>query len=363
MEKIKTLVLGVVLGWCTIQSSAQIKPTADSCLIIFKLTNNQLQPYAYRNVLFRNRATGDVRCMATDSLGSALVLLPKNVDFDVDVLSGSVAVGSYELTTPAHNGLIKFSYDVSLDIFDEDREGEVFVTGNFSTEHNLQPTDSLALVHVSLTSKDKVPISASTVLFRDSLTREVFVGQTGQEGQFDLLLPVHRAFGIRLVDGGSRMPISSIVAEPGREYTVALEYDYSEESSYTETFFKPVDQSADSSDLFVLSNVLFDFDKAVLKPMAYPNLNAVADCIKKRRYAEVEVSGHTDSIGDDAYNKVLSEKRANAVMNYLIEMGIDSRKIHAEGKGESCPVASNDTDEGRQQNRRTEIRLIAEKVK
>ncbi len=106
---------------------------------------------------------------------------------------------------------------------------------------------------------------------------------------------------------------------------------------------------------WVLGNVLFDFDKAVIKPEAYPLLNEVVDILRQNPGLNVTFEGHTDSIGTDRYNQKLSERRANAVMQYMLNKGIPASQISTAGYGESQPRATNQTDEGRALNRRVEI--------
>lgn len=113
----------------------------------------------------------------------------------------------------------------------------------------------------------------------------------------------------------------------------------------------------------VISNVLlFDFDSAALKPGAVSALdNAYAKFKKNDNVDMVIITGHTDSMGSDAYNQGLSEHRANAVRDYLIGEGANPENLGAGGKGESKPVDTNDTKEGRQNNRRVEFRAIMKK--
>jgi OOP family OmpA-OmpF porin len=99
----------------------------------------------------------------------------------------------------------------------------------------------------------------------------------------------------------------------------------------------------------------FDFDKADLKPTARDVLDGAVKTLNDHPSARVVVEGHADSVGSDAYNQRLSERRATAVKNYLVRAGIDSSRIRTEGFGESKPVASNTTAEGRSQNRRAEV--------
>ena len=73
---------------------------------------------------------------------------------------------------------------------------------------------------------------------------------------------------------------------------------------------------------------------------------------------KIEISGHTDNIGTESFNELLSQRRADAVVNYLVGKGVDKNRLVAKGYGQSIPVESNDTDEGRAANRRTEFEII-----
>ncbi len=109
---------------------------------------------------------------------------------------------------------------------------------------------------------------------------------------------------------------------------------------------------------WVIQGINFDFDKADIKPEYTANLNQIADCFNQYPDIIFEIQGHTDSKGKAAYNQKLSERRANAVMEYFISQGVARDRLKAVGYGESDPVASNDTDEGRAQNRRVQIDII-----
>ena len=90
---------------------------------------------------------------------------------------------------------------------------------------------------------------------------------------------------------------------------------------------------------------------------AVPVLNEAAETLKAEGSIAVIVEGHTDSVGTDAYNQKLSHRRADAVRQYLVKHGIPANRVTTEGFGESRPVASNDTADGRAQNRRVELRV------
>jgi outer membrane protein OmpA-like peptidoglycan-associated protein len=103
------------------------------------------------------------------------------------------------------------------------------------------------------------------------------------------------------------------------------------------------------------ADTYFDFNKATLKPEGKEKLDDVVREMKADPRIKALVEGHTDSIGSEAYNQKLSERRANAVADYMESKGIDSSRITTKGWGKTKPVASNKTKEGRAQNRRVEI--------
>jgi OmpA-OmpF porin, OOP family len=104
-----------------------------------------------------------------------------------------------------------------------------------------------------------------------------------------------------------------------------------------------------------LYGVLFDFNKSTLQPESAPVLLKVADLMAKDATLKLEVQGHTDNVGSDAYNQTLSEARARAVVDWLTKHGTAAGRLAAKGYGKTMPVADNDTDEGRAKNRRVEI--------
>lgn len=107
-----------------------------------------------------------------------------------------------------------------------------------------------------------------------------------------------------------------------------------------------------------LRGVNFDFDKSNLRPDAIDILDQAVTVLKQYADVQVEVAGHTDAIGTDAYNQGLSDRRAAAVREYLIANGIAAERLRSAGYGESQPIDSNDTAEGRARNRRTELRIL-----
>ena len=111
-----------------------------------------------------------------------------------------------------------------------------------------------------------------------------------------------------------------------------------------------------------LSDVLFDFNKATLRPGAREKLAKVAGIVLAHPGLKTEAEGHADAIGTDQYNQRLSERRAESVRTFLVEQGITAEAVTAQGFGESRPVATNGTAEGRQQNRRVELVVSGEPI-
>jgi outer membrane protein OmpA-like peptidoglycan-associated protein len=107
------------------------------------------------------------------------------------------------------------------------------------------------------------------------------------------------------------------------------------------------------------SGLLFPYDSDVLTAQARENLNTLASSLDKYPNTDIVVVGHTDAVGSDEYNLTLSERRANSAVNYLVSRGVSRARLRAAGRGESEPVAANETDAGRQQNRRVEVAIFA----
>ena len=106
------------------------------------------------------------------------------------------------------------------------------------------------------------------------------------------------------------------------------------------------------------ADVLFDFDKAVIKPEGKSKLDDISNKTKGVNLEVVIAIGHADSVGSDAYNQRLSVRRAESVKAYLVSKGVEANRVYTEGKGEKQPVADNKTKEGRAKNRRVEIEVI-----
>jgi outer membrane protein OmpA-like peptidoglycan-associated protein len=105
--------------------------------------------------------------------------------------------------------------------------------------------------------------------------------------------------------------------------------------------------------------IQFELDKAEIKEASHGLLNEIVDVLKQHEdIKKVDILGHTDSDGTDEYNKDLSDRRAKAVLQYLVGHGVEKRRLSAKGLGEGKPIADNESDEGKEKNRRVEFLII-----
>jgi outer membrane protein OmpA-like peptidoglycan-associated protein len=134
-------------------------------------------------------------------------------------------------------------------------------------------------------------------------------------------------------------------------------YNRSPDSTYEKNIpLQPIETNAS----VVLKNIFFDVNKYDLKPESEAELDKLVQLLNENPTLKIQISGHTDSVGKDADNLKLSDNRAKAVVNYLIDKNINPARLSAKGYGETQPVAPNRTDEGRAMNRRTEMKVISE---
>ena len=134
-----------------------------------------------------------------------------------------------------------------------------------------------------------------------------------------------------------------------------VEKSYSELSPYLKDILL---QPTDVGTVVTLKNVFFDFDRTELKPESFVELDKLAEYLRRNAELRIEIGGHTDDQGTDEYNDRLSENRAKAVYDYLVDKGIPANRLKYKGYGKRMPVADNTTEEGRAANRRTEFKII-----
>ncbi len=122
----------------------------------------------------------------------------------------------------------------------------------------------------------------------------------------------------------------------------------------------PMGAGVNAKGCWIIENLLFDYDKSNIRERYYHDLDNVVMILKENPYLSIEIQGHTDSVGSQKYNLPLSERRAKAVMDYLVKKGIMKERLHWKGYGKLRPVAPNKTAEGRQLNRRVELHPLGQ---
>jgi outer membrane protein OmpA-like peptidoglycan-associated protein len=110
--------------------------------------------------------------------------------------------------------------------------------------------------------------------------------------------------------------------------------------------------------IITLKNVFFESAKSALKPESFVELDKLYKFMSLKKTVVIEISGHTDNVGNKDSNQKLSEDRANSVKNYLVKKGIAAARIEIKGYGDSLPVADNSSEEGRKLNRRTVVKIL-----
>ncbi|RYE42758.1 MAG: flagellar motor protein MotB, partial [Sphingobacteriales bacterium] len=117
-------------------------------------------------------------------------------------------------------------------------------------------------------------------------------------------------------------------------------------------------QPIEANATIILKNIFFDVNKFVIKPESYSELDKIVSLLKENPTLTIQIHGHTDNVGKAADNLKLSNDRSEAVVKYIVSKGIPANRLSAKGFGATNPVAGNNTDEGRAQNRRTELKVI-----
>ncbi len=200
-------------------------------------------------------------------------------------------------------------------------------------------------------AKTGEPIAAKIIYEELPEGKEVGIVYSNPEtGEYEIHLPGGKLYGVRAESAGHISENQNLdlrnVTKDGEVRSQNMQLE-------------PIEVAKIEPDAMIqLNNIFFDFDRAVLKPESFPELNRIVQLMGERGTLEVEISGHTDSTGPEQYNLGLSERRAKSVVRYLTEKGIGQDRIKVTFFGESKPLESNNTIEGRRKNRRVEFKIL-----
>jgi OmpA-OmpF porin, OOP family len=204
---------------------------------------------------------------------------------------------------------------------------------------------NIAQVNVTVSDRKGKPSKGEQVVFKGQKTGRFFSGHSGSNGKFTLDLPIGETYliSVKSITDSAKYGTLDIPALGPDEF-------------YTEPF--KVDVKFEPAKVYTLDNVHFDVGKASLRPESYVELDELLKYLKSKDETKIEIGGHTDNVGKDADNLKLSQQRAETIRSYLVKKGIAPARVIAKGFGASQPVADNTTEQGRQLNRRTEVKLL-----
>ncbi len=212
---------------------------------------------------------------------------------------------------------------------------------SISFKNYSQDTTYYSTLDVTVTDFEKNISPGDKIFFVSKKTNKIYSGISGKDGKFKISLPNGSVYQIKIKSFDQKMNNTSInIAEADYDMEFEIGISYELPKTYT------------------LKNVRFDTNSAKLKPSSYKSLNELAEFMLLKKNLKIEFAGHTDSDGNELANQKLSQKRAETVRNYILKKGIASNRITAKGYGETQPITTNSTSEGKSKNRRTEVRIL-----
>jgi outer membrane protein OmpA-like peptidoglycan-associated protein len=200
-------------------------------------------------------------------------------------------------------------------------------------------------------SKTGQPIGAKIIYERLSDGKEMGIAQSNPvTGEYEIRLPGGEIYGVRAEADGHISVNQNLDLRDFKTDGVLTHKDMS---------IAPIEVARiDTGVTIPINNIFFDIDKYVLKPESFPELNRLVELLDEQPSIKVEISGHCDSTGTDEHNMTLSKNRAERVSSYLTQKGISKDRVKTSWYGESRPVDTNATKEGRQKNRRVEFTIL-----
>lgn len=191
-----------------------------------------------------------------------------------------------------------------------------------------------------------MPVEASIEIINNQKNELIStISSNSASGKYLISLPAGINYGLRVQATGYLFYSANV--------------DIPDTASYSEVIKNISLMKLEVGNKIILKNIFYDFNKADLRIESQAELNHLVNLLKEMPALKIEISSHTDNKGSDDYNRILSEKRAESVVNYLVNAGIDKNRLVAKGYGETIPLVGNDTPEGQQTNRRTEFVILA----
>jgi outer membrane protein OmpA-like peptidoglycan-associated protein len=200
-----------------------------------------------------------------------------------------------------------------------------------------------------------MPVIGAIVVAKDASGKEVFSGKTDARGQYSFMMDDYSPLQTSAAAEGYQTGSLQVVTPTDEDIETFTAADLCMNKEKA----KPVEVNK----TVVLENVLYDFNSAKLRKESYPKFDTLVAWMTEYPNMVIELSAHTDSKGTDVYNQKLSERRAQACVDYLLTRGISADRMIAKGYGETMPIAPNeingkDNPDGRAVNRRTEFKVL-----
>ncbi len=284
--------------------------------------------------------------------------------------NGLVGFGGYDIFyTEKTDNTWSVPVNMGSPINDHENQYSLFITadgqkGYYSHEENLRNGhEKSVIVEIQIPEDQVIKYKSNYVkgIVTDSRTGE------NLEAQLELF-DINKNEIVSFVESDSISGRYLMVLTQGSEYALyinkkgylfkSLNFNYSGVDHFEPLVIDVALDRAVKGEGSVLKNIFFDVDKYELKEKSFTELEKIIRFLTENPQISIEIGGHTDNTGNAGYNQQLSEKRAKSVYNYLISKGISSKRLSARGFGSVAPVASNETDSGRQLNRRIEFTIL-----
>lgn len=220
-------------------------------------------------------------------------------------------------------------------------------------ESKIKATATEAAMKFFVVDKNKnEPIAGIVISLSAPDGKKYFTEETDSKGYAEVLVPVGKEYDLVYLSLGRQDITAKVPVEALPNQNIRLTLNYKGWTPKERPGGKPLEP------VFVLDGVTFDTGKDSIKPESFARLDGVAEYMTHKKSVKIEISGHTDNVGKPESNKQLSLRRAQACRKYLVDRGVDGSRITAVGFGDEQPVASNDTPQGRSQNRRIEAKEL-----
>lgn len=217
---------------------------------------------------------------------------------------------------------------------------------SFELRENVRPNKTLWVKGKVFDKKTNKNLPSAVELIDLSSKQPVTKIETNSEGEYLITLPVGKDYAFNINRKGYLFYSDNFLLK-----------DRTPDSIYEKNIgLQPLEANAS----MILKNIFFDINKFELKPASQAELDILVQLLTENPSVKIEIGGHTDNVGKPSDNLILSNNRAKAVVNYLVSKNIPAQRLLAKGYGETKPIADNKTEEGKAQNRRTEMKVISQ---